>query len=60
MFNGFNTTSDLGSFDEQKHVLGPIIKARFSGGWRAEVSYHFGLSDDAVSDTARLHVRYSL
>ncbi len=60
MFNDLNTTADVGSFDEQEHTLGPIVKFGLGKGWRAEASYHAGLSDDASDDTFRLHIRYKL
>ncbi len=60
MFNDLNTTADFGSFDEQEHTLGPIVKFDIVKGWKAEASYHAGLSDDASDDTFRLHVKYRL
>lgn len=60
MFNDLNTTADFGSFNEQEHTLGPILKFGIAKGWKAEASYHAGLSDDASDDTFRLHVKYRL
>jgi hypothetical protein len=60
MFSDFNTTADIGDFNEQEHQLGPIFKARFTKALRAEFSYLFRLSDEAPIDNARLQVRYAL
>ena len=59
MFNDLNTTADMGSFDEQEHTLGPIVKFAL-GDVRAEASYHAGLSDAASDHTFRLHLKYRI
>jgi len=60
MFNDLNTTADFGSFDEQEHTIGPIVKFDIARGWKAEASYLAGLSDDASDNTFRLHLKYQL
>lgn len=59
MFNDLNTTADVGSFDEQEHTLGPIVKFSLFD-VKAEASYHAGLSDSASDHTFRLHLKYRI
>ena len=60
MFSDFNTTSNMGRFDDQEHQLGPILKTALTRGLRAEVSYLFGISDPAPDGNLRLQVRQTL
>ena len=60
MFNDLNNTADFGSFDEQEHQAGPILKLNFGGGWRAELSYLVGVSSAAPDDNLRLQIRHTL
>jgi hypothetical protein len=55
MFNDLNYTTDMGSFDDQAHQLGPIVKTGI-GGWGVELSYLIGLSDGAADQDFRLIV----
>lgn len=54
MFNDMNTTADTGSFDDQEHQLGPVLKAKFGGDWSLLAGYLFGLSDAADDGNFRL------
>ena len=54
MFNGLNTTADTGSFDDQEHQLGPILKAKLGRSWSINASYLAGISDAADDGDWRL------
>ncbi len=56
LFSDFNTTADLGSFDEQAHELGPIYKASLGSDWGLTAGMLFGLSDGAPDTTWRLMI----
>lgn len=56
MFNDLNTTADTGSYDEQEHQLGPVLKAKIGGDWSLFASYLFGVSDTADDGDFRLMV----
>ena len=59
MFNDYNTTASFGSYSEQEHQGGPIIK--FSvGNLNIDASLLFGLSDSAPDHNFRLHLIYPL
>ncbi len=59
MFNGFNTTSDIGGFDEQSHQIGPVLSGR-AGEWRWFASYLAGVSDRAPDGAVRFFIGRSL
>ena len=60
MFNRYNTTSDFGSFDEQRHSIGGVLKGSFN----KEVSYRVnalaGVSDAAADFELRFRLRFKL
>jgi len=56
MFNDLNTTADTGSFDEQEHQIGPVLKAKIGGDWSLLASFLFGVSDAADDGDFRLFV----
>ena len=56
LFSDLNTTSDLGSFDEQAHELGPIYKTSLGGDWGLTAGMLFGISDAAPDTTWRLMI----
>lgn len=58
-FNNFNTTAHVGSFDEQRHQVGPILKGRIGDRVRYEASALFGISDDPTDLDARFFVSYA-
>lgn len=60
MFNNFNTTAHLGSFDEQRHQLGPVIKGKLSKHLGYNAGVLFGISDKAPDTDFRLFVTYTL
>lgn len=60
MFNNFNTTAHFGSFDEQRHQLGPVIKGKISKHVGYNAGVLFGLSDKAPDTDFRLFLTYSL
>lgn len=56
MFNDLNTTADTGSYDEQEHQLGPVLKTKIGGDWSLFASYLVGISDAADDGDFRLMV----
>lgn len=60
MFNNFNTTAHFGSFDEQRHQLGPVIKGKLSKHLGYNAGVLFGLSGKAPDADFRLFISYSL
>jgi hypothetical protein len=60
MFSGLNNTSDVGSWSEQQHRLGPIVKASVGEHWSLNLSYLAGISDRASNDTFRLLITRDL
>lgn len=56
MYNDFGSSDDFGSFDDQDHQLGPIVKMSLSRAWRVEANALYGLSDAAANVEYRLHV----
>jgi hypothetical protein len=56
MFNDFNTTAEFGSLDDQRHQLGPVLKADFGRGWSLLASYLAALSGAAPDHDLRLMV----
>ena len=59
MFNDLNRTTSFGSFDDQEHTIGPILKFDV-GGFSVSASYLFGVSDSADDDNFRLHLIHDL
>lgn len=57
-FNNFNTTAHIGSFDEQRHQVGPIIKGKLTDHVKFELSTLFGISDDPTDLDVRLFLSY--
>ncbi|MGF1450039.1 MAG: hypothetical protein ACFB20_11550 [Opitutales bacterium] len=53
-FGDLNTTDDVGSFDEQEHQLGPLLKFNLGSGWKGQAGPLFGLSDAASDAELRL------
>ena len=47
-------TSAIGSFDDQEHQLGPILKAKLGKSWSINASYLAGISDAADDGDWRL------
>jgi hypothetical protein len=60
MFNNLNTTAHLGSFDEQRHQIGPVIKGKISKHVGYNAGVLFGISDKAPDTDFRLFITYSL
>ena len=59
-FNDLNSTDDFGSFNEQEHQVGPIVKLKVGRGWSMDFSYLFGLSDEAPDENLRMQLKYNL
>ncbi|MGF1483637.1 MAG: transporter [Opitutales bacterium] len=53
-FGDLNTTDDIGSFEEQEHQLGPLVKFNLGSGWKGQAGPLFGLSDAASDAELRL------
>lgn len=46
-FGDFNSTEDFGTFDEQEHELGPVLKIKFGKNWKGLATTLFGISEGA-------------
>jgi hypothetical protein len=57
-FNNFNTTGHVGSFDEQRHQVGPVFKIKLTDQLKIEASSLFGISDDPTDIDARIFLTY--
>lgn len=56
-FHDFNDTRAFGTFDDQEHQFGPILKGKLAGGtWSLAASWLFGISDNADDNDFRIHV----
>lgn len=60
MFNVYGTTADFGSFDEQRHQIGPVVKGRLGEHLRYEASALIGVSEAASDADFRLFVSYAM
>ena len=60
MFDNYGTTDQFGSFDAQKHQLGPVIKGKLGEHMKYEFSTLFGLSRAASDADFRFFVSYAL
>lgn len=60
VFNRYNTTSDFGAFDDQRHSIGGVLKGSFN----EQVSYRMnaltGISDAAADFELRFRLRFKL
>ncbi len=53
-FGDLNDTDDVGSFDEQEHQLGPVLKFNLGGGFKGQAGPLFGLSEAAADTELRV------
>jgi hypothetical protein len=60
MFNGFNSTANVGSYDQQVHKLGPIFKMNFGRKWTMHAGYLAGISESAADHDWRLMIIHRL
>lgn len=60
MFNNYNTTAAPGTFNTQRHQIGPVAKIKISKHLRLEASALYGLSAAAPDQTYRLFLSYAL
>lgn len=58
MFNSYGSTDHFGSFDQQKHQLGPVLKGKLGEHVKFEFSTLFGVSSAASDADIRLFVSY--
>lgn len=56
MFNDFNDHSDVGSWSEQEHQLGPILKTKIGDDTKLLFSWLIGASDSADDHDFRMHL----
>ena len=56
LFSDLNTTAETGSFDEQEHQLGPVLKASAGNKWSLFAGYLAGISDAADDSDWRFMV----
>lgn len=59
-YGDFNTTDDVGSFDEQEHQLGPMLKFDLTDHIGGMAGILFGLSESAAEAEFRLFVSYAM
>jgi len=59
LFSDLNRTGEIGSFNEQEHQLGPLLKFKLGNGWSGSLGYLYGLSEAAPDDAFRLALIYS-
>jgi len=59
MFSDFNTTAETGSFDEQHHQLGFVVKGKLSKRLSYETGALFGVSRAASDADLRLFMSYA-
>jgi hypothetical protein len=60
MFNNYGSSAHFGSFDEQKHQLGPVLKGKLGDHVKYEFSTLFGLSAAASDADIRFFLSYKL
>ena len=60
MFNRYNTTSDFGSFDDQRHSIGGVLKGSFNDQISYRVNALTGVSDAAADFELRFRLRFKL
>lgn len=60
MFDNFNSSAQFGSFDDQRHQLGPVLKLNVGRHWSLFASYLAGISDVAEDASWRVFVGRSI
>ena len=60
IFNRYNTTSDFGSFDDQRHAIGGVLKGSFNEQVSYRVNALAGVSDAAADFELRFRLRFKL
>ena len=56
MFSDLGELNNVGSFDEQNHQIGPVMKASFKNRAYLQFGYRAGISDDAPDHILKLFV----
>lgn len=56
MFNDFNDHSEVGSWSEQEHQIGPILKTKIGNDTKLLLSWLIGASDSADDHDFRVHL----
>lgn len=59
MFNDFNDTRSIGSWADQGHQVGPVLKAKLGADTKLLASWLCGISPDAANHDFRLHLIHS-
>ena len=52
MFNNYGKASDMGSFNQQNHSIGPMLGGKL-GGFGYNIGYHAGISNGAPDHAFR-------
>ena len=60
MFNRYNTTSELGSCDDQRHSIGGVLKGSFNEQTSYRLNALVGVSDAAADFELRFRLRFKL
>lgn len=55
-YGDFNDTEDIGSFDEQEHQIGPLLKFDLTDRFSGQAGILFGISDAAADQEFRLNL----
>ncbi len=58
IFNNFNTTAHLGSYNEQRHQIGPIVRWNVTKNVKIDASALFGASRAATDADFRVFATY--
>ena len=60
LFSNLGSTSDFGSFEEQSHQVGPLLKGKLGNGWSLFTGVLLGISDASQDENLRFWLTKSL
>lgn len=60
MFNNYNSTAEFGTWDNQRHAIGPVLKGRLGARTGFQASALFGVTERSPDADLRLFLSYSL
>lgn len=55
-YNDFNNTEAIGSFNDQEHQVGPILKGKIGENWSVATSLLFGVTGETDDADFRVHL----
>jgi hypothetical protein len=56
-FGDFGEIENMSAFDQQDHLLGPVINIKINETWSAEAGYLFGISDTASDGLVKVFLK---